>query len=255
MLLGMREVEFTPSYPAWTAFVEHEQRGEPLIARAQSRLTLAAYLRPVLGVPLFIFGFAWLLSWIANDINRFGFVLGFVIWVLVALALAHRSAPKSLLSYLEAIGRDAARTGTSPERQRLTLTSEGVTLAAPLSTTTMAWPLFTRIVIGKSFVTLEQRDFWSSIIIPAEAFASLDAASQFATEARSLHDAKTGGELRAVREFIDAHDVRCPSCKYKLAGIISATCPECGRRISHMTIRYLDAATAPFWKILIKPPM
>ena len=37
-------------------------------------------------------------------------------------------------------------------------------------------------------------------------------------------------------------DMRCPCCRYSLAGLIGAVCPECGQELDEVVIREIDGA-------------
>ncbi|MFG0258795.1 MAG: hypothetical protein ACF8LK_00470 [Phycisphaerales bacterium JB041] len=57
----------------------------------------------------------------------------------------------------------------------------------------------------------------------------------------SHDDATDPGPMGHLRAFLGDASVECPSCRYSLAGLSSATCPECGWQI---TLRLDDGADA-----------
>jgi len=53
-------------------------------------------------------------------------------------------------------------------------------------------------------------------------------------------------DQRLVREFLAAHDVRCPVCAYMLAGTPEAVCPECAEPL-RLELTSQSAATLGPW--------
>jgi rubrerythrin len=246
----VREVIFTPTTLSWLAFLGTEIKSEPLIARADRRLTIAAGIQIFLSLPVFALSGLFIVRQKDPDLAFAGIAFGGIIWLLYAMYALPRglNATRMTAIYKRWLANPSA--ALTHEQYRVSISIDGVTITQPQQTWTQSWSLFRRVVTLPDCLVFEHEHFFSSIVLPAASFSSPDELAAFAKDAESFMNAAGFSEQSQLSRAIDARQMKCPDCGYSMNGLGCSTCPECGRQCSFSTLRALDTLHKPLYALV-----